>query len=56
VQRFQKLDAALLNCCHRGESKSIFDVTEDDFDRIMTINAKSGMSFLPAPIFANMTR
>jgi NAD(P)-dependent dehydrogenase (short-subunit alcohol dehydrogenase family) len=41
VQRFQKLDAALLNCCHRGESKSIFDVTEDDFDRIMTINAKS---------------
>jgi NAD(P)-dependent dehydrogenase (short-subunit alcohol dehydrogenase family) len=41
VQRFERLDAALLNCCHRGESKSIFDVTEDDFDRIMTINAKS---------------
>ncbi|KAB2101083.1 hypothetical protein AG0111_0g10717 [Alternaria gaisen] len=41
LQRFEKLDAALLNCCHRGESKSIFDVTEDDFDRIMTINAKS---------------
>lgn len=45
VQRFNKLDAALLNCCQRGASKSIFDVTEDDFDRIMTINAKSGMSF-----------
>jgi len=41
VQRFEKLDAALLNCCHRGESKGIFDVTEDDFDKIMTINAKS---------------
>ncbi|EUC28508.1 hypothetical protein COCMIDRAFT_5094 [Bipolaris oryzae ATCC 44560] len=41
VQRFSKLDAALLNCCQRGASKSIFDVTEDDFDRIMTINAKS---------------
>jgi short-subunit dehydrogenase len=53
VQRFERLDAALLNCCHRGESKSIFDVTEDDFDRIMTINAKSGMS-LPC-LFDNVT-
>lgn len=43
VQRFSRLDAALLNCCQRGASKSIFDVTEDDFDRIMTINAKSGI-------------
>ena len=53
VQRFERLDAALLNCCHRGESKSIFDVTEDDFDRIMTNNAKSGMS-LPC-LFDNVT-
>jgi NAD(P)-dependent dehydrogenase (short-subunit alcohol dehydrogenase family) len=43
VQRFGQLDAAILNCCERGESGSIFDVTENDFDRIMTINAKSGM-------------
>jgi NAD(P)-dependent dehydrogenase (short-subunit alcohol dehydrogenase family) len=42
VQRFGQLDAAILNCCVRGESKSIFDITEDDFDRIMTTNAKSG--------------
>jgi NAD(P)-dependent dehydrogenase (short-subunit alcohol dehydrogenase family) len=42
LQRFDKLDAAVLNCCERGESKSIFDITEDDFDRIMGINAKSG--------------
>lgn len=42
IQRFDKLDAAVLNCCERGASKSIFDITEDDFDRIMGINAKSG--------------
>ncbi|KAF1838300.1 NAD(P)-binding protein [Decorospora gaudefroyi] len=41
VQRFGQLDAALLNCCDRGESKTLFDVTEDDFDRIMATNAKS---------------
>ncbi|KAF1945363.1 NAD(P)-binding protein [Clathrospora elynae] len=41
IQRFGRLDAALLNCCDRGITKSIFDVTEADFDRIMTINARS---------------
>ncbi|KAH7356151.1 hypothetical protein BKA66DRAFT_428731 [Pyrenochaeta sp. MPI-SDFR-AT-0127] len=41
VQRFGKLDAALLNCSEREESKSLFEVTEQDWDTIMTINAKS---------------
>jgi NAD(P)-dependent dehydrogenase (short-subunit alcohol dehydrogenase family) len=53
VQRFGHLDAALLNCCERGETKSIFDVTEADFDRIMTINAKSGTSPLPSTLLPN---
>lgn len=42
VQRFGKLDAALLNCSEREDSKSLFEMSEEDWDRIMTINAKSG--------------
>lgn len=41
IQRFGKIDAALLNSCSRDESKSLFDTTEEDWDRIMTVNAKS---------------
>jgi NAD(P)-dependent dehydrogenase (short-subunit alcohol dehydrogenase family) len=55
VQRFGQLDAAILNCCERGESKSIFDITEDDFDRIMTINAKSGVFIRYKPAFTTCT-
>jgi NADP-dependent 3-hydroxy acid dehydrogenase YdfG len=42
VQRFGKLDVALLNCCWRGESKSLFEMTEEHWDKSLTINAKSG--------------
>lgn len=41
VQRFGKLDFALLNASERGESRSLFETTEEDWDRIMTANAKS---------------
>lgn len=42
VQRFGKLDAALLNSAQREETKPLFDTTEEDWDRIMNVNAKSG--------------
>ncbi|KAH9860599.1 hypothetical protein J1614_011930 [Plenodomus biglobosus] len=41
VQRFGKLDAALLNCSEREDNKSLFEMSEEDWDRIMLINAKS---------------
>jgi hypothetical protein len=34
----------LLNAGEREESKSLFDTTEDDYEKIMNTNAKSGMS------------
>lgn len=43
VQRFGKLDAALLNCSEREDHTSLFDMKEEDWDRIMNVNAKSGM-------------
>jgi NAD(P)-dependent dehydrogenase (short-subunit alcohol dehydrogenase family) len=43
VQRFGRLDCALLNAGEREESKSLFDTTEDDYEKIMNTNAKSGM-------------
>jgi hypothetical protein len=43
VQRFGRLDCALLNAGEREESKSLFDTTEEDYDKIMNTNAKSGM-------------
>ncbi|KAI8935863.1 hypothetical protein NX059_007380 [Plenodomus lindquistii] len=41
VQRFGKIDAALLNCSEREENKSLFEMSQEDFDRIMLINTKS---------------
>lgn len=41
VQRFGRLDIALLNAGERDEEKDLFDVTADDFDKMMTMNAKS---------------
>lgn len=41
VQRFGKLDAALLNCSEREDNTSLFEMSEEDWDRIMLINAKS---------------
>jgi NAD(P)-dependent dehydrogenase (short-subunit alcohol dehydrogenase family) len=42
VQRFGKLDAALLNASVRDNSTSLFETKEEDWDRIMTTNTKSG--------------
>lgn len=42
VQRFRRLDCALLNAGERDEEKDLFDVTAEDFDRMMTMNARSG--------------
>lgn len=41
LQRFGRLDIALLNAGERDEEKDLFDVTADDFDKMMTMNAKS---------------
>ncbi|OAL49155.1 NAD(P)-binding protein [Pyrenochaeta sp. DS3sAY3a] len=41
VQRFGKLDAAVLNCSEREEAKSILETSEEEWDRIMNINTKS---------------
>ncbi|KAH7402159.1 hypothetical protein DE146DRAFT_610215 [Phaeosphaeria sp. MPI-PUGE-AT-0046c] len=41
VQRFGRLDCALLNAGERDEEKDLFDVTAEDFDKMMTMNAKS---------------
>jgi hypothetical protein len=49
IQRFGKIDCALLNAGERDESKSLFDTTEEDWDKIMTTNAKSGAS-IPLPL------
>lgn len=42
VQRFGKLDCAVLNAGERDASKSLFDTKEEDYDRIMSTNVKSG--------------
>ncbi|KAF2134297.1 NAD(P)-binding protein [Dothidotthia symphoricarpi CBS 119687] len=41
IQRFGKLDCALLNAGERDASKSLFDTTEEDYERIMSTNVKS---------------
>lgn len=42
IQRFGKLDCALLNSSERDEAKDLTETTEEDWDKIMNINAKSG--------------
>ncbi|KAH8726241.1 hypothetical protein GQ44DRAFT_651218 [Phaeosphaeriaceae sp. PMI808] len=41
VQRFGRVDCALLNAGEREESKSLFDTMEEDYENIMNTNAKS---------------
>lgn len=41
VQRFGRLDCALLNAGERDSSKSLFDTTEEDFGKIQTTNVTS---------------
>lgn len=42
LQRFDRLDIALLNAGVRDEAKSLFDQTEEDYEHIMSVNVKSG--------------
>jgi NAD(P)-dependent dehydrogenase (short-subunit alcohol dehydrogenase family) len=42
VQRFGRIDFALLNTCERYESKSLFDTNEEEFEKIMRTNVTSG--------------
>ncbi|KAF2832582.1 NAD(P)-binding protein [Ophiobolus disseminans] len=41
VQRFGRLDCALLNAGERDDSKSLFDTSAADFEKIMSTNALS---------------
>jgi len=41
VQRFGRLDCALINAGERDETKSLFDTTEEDFEKIMSTNVTS---------------
>jgi NAD(P)-dependent dehydrogenase (short-subunit alcohol dehydrogenase family) len=49
VQRFGRLDCALLNAGERDNSKSLFDTTEEEFESIMDTNVKSGKPFSSLP-------
>jgi NAD(P)-dependent dehydrogenase (short-subunit alcohol dehydrogenase family) len=42
VQRFGRIDFALLNAGERHPSKSLFDTTDADFETLMTTNVTSG--------------
>jgi len=42
VQRFGKLDCALLNASVRDASTSLFETKAEDWDRVMNTNTKSG--------------
>jgi hypothetical protein len=44
VQRFGKLDCALLNASVRDASTSLFETKAEDWDRIMNTNTRSGMT------------
>lgn len=44
LQRFDRLDIALLNAGVRDEAKSLFDQTEEDYVHVMDVNVKSGKS------------
>jgi NAD(P)-dependent dehydrogenase (short-subunit alcohol dehydrogenase family) len=47
VQRFGRIDFALLNTCEREEANSLFDTNPEDFEKIMRINVTSGMCSPP---------
>lgn len=51
LQRFGKLDCALLNAGERENTKSLFDTAAEDFESIMTTNVTSGR-----PLFSFRTR
>lgn len=45
VERFGKLDCAFLNAGISYNSTSIFDTTEESYEKLMRVNVKSGMCF-----------
>ena len=47
LQRFDRLDIALLNAGVRDEAKSLFDQTEEDYQHVMDVNVKSGKHQTP---------
>jgi NAD(P)-dependent dehydrogenase (short-subunit alcohol dehydrogenase family) len=42
LQRFDRLDCALLSAGERDENKSIFETTEEEYEKTMSVNVKSG--------------
>lgn len=44
VETFGRLDCAFLNAGISYAATSIFDTTEEDFDRLMRVNVKSGIN------------
>lgn len=47
VEKFGRLDCAFLNAGISYTSTSIFDTTEESYDRLMRVNVKSGNYTLP---------
>jgi len=41
LQRFDRLDCALLSAGERDENKSIFETTEEEYEKTMAVNVKS---------------
>jgi NAD(P)-dependent dehydrogenase (short-subunit alcohol dehydrogenase family) len=41
LQRFDRLDCALLSAGERDENKSIFETTEEEYEKTMSVNVKS---------------
>jgi NAD(P)-dependent dehydrogenase (short-subunit alcohol dehydrogenase family) len=52
VQRFGRLDCALLNAGEREDNKSLFDTSEEDFEKIMktTVTKAAPLSYAPASL------
>jgi NAD(P)-dependent dehydrogenase (short-subunit alcohol dehydrogenase family) len=42
LQRFDRLDCALLSAGARDVDKSLFETTEEDYEKTMAVNVKSG--------------
>lgn len=47
VDKFDRLDCAFLNAGISYSSTSIFDTTEESYDKIMRVNVKSGSASCP---------
>jgi NAD(P)-dependent dehydrogenase (short-subunit alcohol dehydrogenase family) len=56
VSKFNRLDCAFLNAGISYASTSIFDTTEESYDKVMKVNVKSGMSRVAARILILLER